>query len=220
MLTPDPSLATASLTPDPSLATASLTPDPSLATARLTPGLTPDPFRAFGGLRARDVRSLAGPVVATWIDQGRVLLRAGEPTGTFAVIYVGSVELREGAEIVRRLGPGDCFGEIDPRRPPRQPFTAVTASRVRLLTFGAYGIERYCAAIPGAHERIMAALGRANERSGGGTAAARPQGVLVEHGDRPVVGRDPAELAHQPQRARDRLPGRPRPPRKLVLGQR
>lgn len=197
----------------------------------------PDPLRVFGPVPWREVRSLAGPVVETSAETGAELVREGELVATFSLIRSGSAELRLGSITIGTLGPGDWFGESDPlaRRP--QPFTVVARTPLRLLTFSAFGIERLCSAFPGVRRRILEV--RPTEPSApadeGGdpepspvddsarspaATAALAQRRGVEHGDRPVVGGDPSQLAHQPQRAGDRLARRPGPPRELILGQR
>jgi hypothetical protein len=163
----------------------------------------------FGALRARDVRSLAGPVIEAIVPEGTELVREGTTIGVFSVIRTGSVALCHGGETVGLLGAGDCFGESDPHEPAPQPFTLVARTGVRLTTFSAFGIDRLCGAIPGSRERLSDAC-----------AAALAQGIGIEHGDRPVIGGHPAQLAHQPKRARNGLARRPGPARKLVLGER
>jgi CRP/FNR family transcriptional regulator, cyclic AMP receptor protein len=168
----------------------------------------------FGSIRSRDVRSIAGPVFDIDTEQGTKLVVQGEPAGTFFVIRAGHAELWRGRSMLRTLGPGDCFGEIDPLAPRPQRFTVIASSPMRLLAFSAFGIARLCATIPGVRERILECLARS-----AGAAATRVQRRLVEDGDRAMVSGDPAELAHQSQSARDGLPRRAGPPRKLVLGQ-
>ena len=163
----------------------------------------------FGALRARDVRSLAGPVIEAIVPEGTELVREGTTIGVFSVIRTGSVALRRGGDTVGLLGAGDCFGESDPLEPTPQPFTLVARTAVRLTTFSSFGIDRLCAAIPGARERLSTAR-----------AASLAQGVGIEHRDRAVIGGHPAQLAHQPKRARNGLARRPGPARKLVLGER
>ena len=163
----------------------------------------------FGALRARDVRSLAGPVIEAIVPEGTELVREGTTIGVFSVIRTGSVALYHGGETVGLLSAGDCFGECDPHEPAPQPFTLVARTAVRLTTFSAFGIDRLCAAIPGVRERLSDAC-----------AAALAQGVGIEDGDRAVIGGHPAQLAHQPKRARNGLARGAGPARKLVLGER
>jgi CRP-like cAMP-binding protein len=169
----------------------------------------PATLPVFGALRTRDVRSLAGPVIEAIVPQGTELVREGTTIGVFSVIRTGSVAACRGEDTVALLGAGDCFGESDPREPTAQPFTLVARTTVRLTTFSAFGIDRLCAAIPGARERLSRAR-----------AAALAQGVGIEHRDRAVVGGHPSQLAHQPKRPRHGLPRRPGPARELVLRKR
>ncbi len=163
----------------------------------------------FGALRAREVRSLAGPVIEAIVPPGTELVRGGTTIGVFSVIRTGSVAVYQGDETVGLLSAGDCFGESDPHEPIPQPFTLVARTPVRLMTFSAFGIDRLCAAIPGARERLSSAR-----------AAALAKGVGVEDRDRAVIGGHPPQLAHQPKRPRHGLPRRPGPARELVLRKR
>jgi hypothetical protein len=172
----------------------------------------------FGVVRSTDVRSIAGPALDIEVAEGTELLREGQLAGKFFVIRTGHAELWSGTSMVSTLGPGRCFGEINACATQPQRFTVRASSPMRLTAFSAFGIELLCATFPGTRERILELLPAA---SGNGRAAASlPERGGIENGDRPVVGGDPPELAHQPQCARDRLAGRARPSRKLILGQR
>ena len=175
-------------------------------------GLGPDPMRVFGHVRARDVRSLASPVLEVLVPAGTQLMREGDEVGTFFVIRAGSAQISSHGQTRGRLEAGDCFGESDPALPSPQPFTVTAGTELRLLAFSSLGIARLCAAIPGAHENILRYLPCASPTTGALAERGR-----VEDGDRPMVGRDPAELAHQPQCAGNRLTRGTRPARKLVL---
>jgi Cyclic nucleotide-binding domain len=191
---------------------------------------TPDPLRVFGPVPWREVRSLAGPVVETEATAGAALVREGEVVATFSLIRSGIAELRLGSIAIGALGPGDWFGESDPLERQPQPFTVIARSPLRVLTFSAFGIDRLCGAIPDARGRILEYRPGADAEPGpdgepasdrrAAAPAALAQRPGVEHRDRPVVGGDPPELAHQPQRAGDRLTRRSGPSRQLILGQR
>ena len=115
-------------------------------------------MRIFGSIRPLDVRSLAGPVLDVTVPEGVSLVREGHAIGTFFVIRSGSAELWHSDRRVRTLGTGDCFGEIDPASSEPQRISVIASSQMRLLTFSAFGIDRLCAAIPDARERILAFL--------------------------------------------------------------
>jgi CRP-like cAMP-binding protein len=117
-----------------------------------------EPMQVFGSMPALDVRSLAGPVLDVNVASGVRLMREGQAIGTFYVIRSGSAELRQSDRRLRMLGTGDCFGEIDPASSEPQRVSVVATSPLRLLTFSSSGIDRLCAAIPDARERILASL--------------------------------------------------------------
>jgi CRP-like cAMP-binding protein len=86
------------------------------------------------------------------------LMCEGHAIGTFFVIRSGNAELWHADRRLGTLGTGDCFGEIDPASREPQRVSVVASSAMRLLTFSSFGIERLCAVIPDARERILAAL--------------------------------------------------------------
>ncbi len=112
----------------------------------------------FGELRPLDVRSLAGPVIDADVPAGTCLVREGEPSGAFFVIRSGIASVRRAGRRLRTLEPGDCFGEIDPGAAAPQTRSVFADSPMRVSTFSAHGIERLCATIPYAQERIRSAL--------------------------------------------------------------
>jgi CRP-like cAMP-binding protein len=125
-------------------------PDPS------HPGL--DPMAVFAPVRSLDVRSLAGPAVEVCVAEGDHLIDEERVVGTFFVIRAGEAELWQVGRALRRLGPGDCFGEIDPVAPAPQRYTVIATGPMRVLTFSAFGIGRLCAAEPTLRPRILSFL--------------------------------------------------------------
>jgi CRP-like cAMP-binding protein len=115
-------------------------------------------MQVFGAIRALDVRSLAGPALGVEVAAGVRLMREGHVIGSFFVIRSGSAELWRADRRIGTLGTGDCFGEIDPSSREPQQVSVVASSPMRLLTFSAFGIDRLCATLPAARERILASL--------------------------------------------------------------
>jgi CRP-like cAMP-binding protein len=109
-------------------------------------------------VRAREVRSLASPVLEVVVPSGTHLISEGEEIGTFFVIRAGAAELSRAGTAVRPLGQGDCFGENDPVQAQPQPFTVTATTELKLLAFSSVGIARLCATIPGAREQILHSL--------------------------------------------------------------
>lgn len=137
-----------------------------------------DPMRVFGTVRPMDVRSLAGPVVDVEVPAGSHLVREGHVIGTFFVIRCGAAELWRGERKVKLLETGDCFGEIDPAPPRPQQYSVIASTRMRLLTFSAFGIGRLCAALPDARGRLLQHLPHASV-----TEQPLPPGHLMRHLD-------------------------------------
>jgi CRP-like cAMP-binding protein len=67
----------------------------------------------FAGLSARDLRRVAGLAEETWFNPGRVVVQEGKPGSSFyAVILDGTARVTRRGRTVRKLGPGDYFGEL------------------------------------------------------------------------------------------------------------
>ena len=120
--------------------------------------MTTDPMAVFAPARSLDVRSLAGPALEVHVPEGAHLVDEQRLVGTFFVIRSGEAELWQNGQRLRRLGTGDCFGEIDPEAPAPQRYTVIAASPMRVLTFSAFGIGRLCAAMPSLRDRIASFL--------------------------------------------------------------
>lgn len=112
----------------------------------------------FAPVRSLDVRSLAGPALEVDVPAGAHLVDEQNVVGTFYVIRAGEAELWLQGRKVRRIGTGDCFGEIDPEAPSPQRYTVIAATPMRVLTFSAFGIGRLCAVMPGLQARIISFL--------------------------------------------------------------
>jgi CRP/FNR family transcriptional regulator, cyclic AMP receptor protein len=67
----------------------------------------------FAGLSARDLRRVAGLAEETWFNPGRVVVQEGKPGSSFyAVILDGTARVTRRGRTVRKLSPGDYFGEL------------------------------------------------------------------------------------------------------------
>ena len=95
----------------------------------------------FGNLARGDLVQLAMATEDLEVDAGKVLAREGEIGQEFFVIVDGDVSVTKDGEEIRRLGPGDFFGEIaliwdSPRR--TATVTAATPVRFFVLTRQAF----------------------------------------------------------------------------------
>jgi len=113
----------------------------------------------FRELSKHELGELAKATEDLEVEEGKVLTRQGDLGREFFVIVDGEVSVTKDGEEIRRLGPGDFFGEIalvyeDARR--TATVTAVTPLRFFVLTRQSFRslIERQ----PGIEEKVMAAL--------------------------------------------------------------
>jgi diguanylate cyclase (GGDEF)-like protein len=94
----------------------------------------------FEGLTRRQLQRLGQMTEDIEFAPGKVLCREGEQGREFFVIIDGEVEITKGGEFVRRLGPGEFFGEIALVERARRSttVTAVTPLRAFVLSSRAF----------------------------------------------------------------------------------
>jgi CRP-like cAMP-binding protein len=117
-----------------------------------------DRMQVFAPVSSLDARSIAGPTLDISFAAGERIVHEGHPLGTFFVIRTGSAELRRAGRVLRMLGPSECFGEIDPVRVGPYRYSVIASTRMRVLTFSAFGIARLCAAVPSIRGRLESFL--------------------------------------------------------------
>ena len=113
----------------------------------------------FQNLTRGELVELARLTEDVEVDEGKVLAREGDIGSEFFVIVDGEVDVTKAGSEVRRLGPGDFFGEIaliwdSPRR--TATVTAATPLRFFVLTRQAFRslIDRH----PDIESRVLEAL--------------------------------------------------------------
>ena len=100
--------------------------------------LTLASFELFRGLSYKDYEKLAGLIAVDEVKEGKVFNVEGDTGYRFVVIAEGEAEVLRGGELVRRLGPGDHFGEIALLSEGRRTATVVAATPMKVLVmFGA-----------------------------------------------------------------------------------
>jgi CRP/FNR family transcriptional regulator, cyclic AMP receptor protein len=112
----------------------------------------------FAGLSRGELIELAKVTEDMEVDEGKALTREGKSGSEFFVIVEGEVSVtKDGAEI-RRLGPGDFFGEIAllEDRPRTATVTAATPLRFFVLTRQAF--RSMLAHQPQISEKVLDAL--------------------------------------------------------------
>jgi CRP-like cAMP-binding protein len=112
----------------------------------------------FAGLSRGELLELAKVTEDMEVDEGRALTRQGRSGSEFFVIIEGEVSVIKDGSEVRRLGPGDFFGEIAllEDRPRTATVTAMTPLRFFVLTRQAF--RSMLARQPGIAEKVLDAL--------------------------------------------------------------
>jgi CRP/FNR family cyclic AMP-dependent transcriptional regulator len=83
---------------------------PSQELDRRQKALTAAPL--FSELSKRHLRSIAGVTSITSFREGATILKEGSSGSSFFVILEGAAKVVRGTRTIRRVGPGDFFGEI------------------------------------------------------------------------------------------------------------
>src|SRR5919109_2326003 len=94
----------------------------------------------FAGLSRGELIELAKVTEDMEVDEGKALTREGKSGSEFFVIVEGEVSVTKDGSEIRRLGPGDFFGEIAllEDRPRTATVTAATPLRFFVLTRQAF----------------------------------------------------------------------------------
>ena len=127
----------------------------------------------FAALTGVAVARIACAVEPRRLPTGTTVVSEGEPGEEFFVVRSGELVVYQGGQEVRRLGPGDSFGEIALLRTVPRTATVVAASDVELVCVG--------------HELFVASV--TGHRSSDAGASARVSALLDE--DRRRSQRDP-----------------------------
>jgi signal-transduction protein with cAMP-binding, CBS, and nucleotidyltransferase domain len=71
-------------------------------------------FPDFVNLPAEELKEFAGAMSETEVDAGGVVIRIDEYGTAIYLIEAGNADVRDDSgDVIKALGPGDAFGEID-----------------------------------------------------------------------------------------------------------
>ena len=113
----------------------------------------------FRNLSRNDLVGLAKVTEDLEVDEGKVLAREGDIGHEFFVIVDGEVDVAKGDETVRKLGPGDFFGEIALIwESPRRTATVTAAAPVRLFVLTRQAFRGLIDHHPDIEEKVLEAL--------------------------------------------------------------
>jgi CRP-like cAMP-binding protein len=121
--------------------------------------VTADPARlqsygVFSTLTVEECEKVAHWAEEVDVDPGTVLAPEGESGYWFFVIEDGEADVRHGDRTVRRLGPGDHFGELAILGQGRRTATVVAATPMTLLRFFGMDFRQLEAEFPQVAEAI------------------------------------------------------------------
>jgi CRP-like cAMP-binding protein len=113
----------------------------------------------FRNLSRNDLVALARVTEDLEVEEGKVLAREGDIGHEFFVLVDGEVDVVKGGESVRRLGPGDFFGEIALIwESPRRTATVTAAAPVRLFVLTRPAFRGLIDHHPDIEEKVLEAL--------------------------------------------------------------
>lgn len=114
----------------------------------------------FAGLSQRDLRRIAALVEEVWFNSGRVVVEEGSPGNSFYVILDGTARVvrGRGQRAIRRLGPGDHFGEMTLLDGGPRSMTVIAESTLDAVRIQRSAFRRLLLREPEVGLRIMAGL--------------------------------------------------------------
>jgi CRP-like cAMP-binding protein len=114
----------------------------------------------FAGLSQRDLRRIAVLAEEVWFNSGRVVVEEGRPGNSFYVILDGTARVvrGRGQRAIRRLGPGDHFGEMALLDGGPRSMTVIAESTLDAVRIQRSAFRRLLLREPEVGLRIMAGL--------------------------------------------------------------
>ena len=113
----------------------------------------------FADLSKQELGQLAKATEDLEVEEGKVLTREGDLGREFFVIVDGDVSVTQDGKEIRRLGPGDFFGEIALiYENARRTATVTSASHLRFFVLTRQSFRSLLEHQPEIEEKVMAAL--------------------------------------------------------------
>lgn len=113
----------------------------------------------FASLSRQELGSLAKATEDLEVEEGKTLTREGDLGREFFVIVDGDVSVTQDGNEIRRLGPGDFFGEIALIYDnARRTATVTAASPLRFFVLTRQSFRSLLEHQPEIEEKVMAAL--------------------------------------------------------------
>ncbi len=112
----------------------------------------------FAGLSRSQLLELAKATEDMEVDEGKALTREGASGSEFFVIIDGEVSVTKDDDEIRRLGPGDFFGEIALIEDTPRTATVTAATPLRFFVLTRRNFRSLLAHQPELEEKVNAAL--------------------------------------------------------------
>lgn len=113
----------------------------------------------FAALSRQELGELAKATEDLEVEEGKTLMREGDLGREFFVIVDGDVSVTQDGNEIRRLGPGDFFGEIALIYDnARRTATVTAASPLRFFVLTRQSFRSLLEHQPEIEEKVMAAL--------------------------------------------------------------
>ena len=113
----------------------------------------------FSALSKQELGELAKATEDLEVEEGKVLTREGDLGREFFVIVEGDVSVTQDGNEIRKLGPGDFFGEIALiYENARRTATVTASSPLRFFVFTRQSFRSLLEHQPEIEEKVMAAL--------------------------------------------------------------
>jgi len=112
----------------------------------------------FAGLSRGELIELAKVTEDLEVDEGKLLTREGQSGSEFFVIVEGEVSVTKDGEEIRRLGPGDFFGEIALLEDTPRTATVTAATPLRFFVLTRQAFRSMLAHQPEIEDKVTAAL--------------------------------------------------------------
>ena len=112
----------------------------------------------FAGLSRSELIELAKATEDMEVEEGKVLTREGESGREFFVIIDGEVAVTKDGSEIRRLGPGDFFGEIALVEDTPRTATVTAAAPLRFFVLTRQSFRSLLARQPELEQKVNEAL--------------------------------------------------------------
>jgi CRP/FNR family cyclic AMP-dependent transcriptional regulator len=113
----------------------------------------------FSGLSRQELGELAKATEDLEVPAGKLLTREGDLGREFFVIVEGEVSVARGGEEIRRMGPGDFFGEIAlVWEPARRTATVTAVTPLRFFVLTRQSFRSLLEHQPEIEQKVMTAL--------------------------------------------------------------